>query len=197
MSEIFWSQLQTSIDIDTPLIETKSVDNSTTNIKNKIGDITKKIVLIDYSKTSEVFDTIPEGKLLSPETTKVAEITSTQPTFIEKRKERLTLKKLQARIKEKTVSLEKALDAYGVIDNLIKKNNNYDYNIHARIYDLNNHDLLDEISFSSSEFSKSDQRKLVENAIFYWYVGIEKSLMGQERRVSEFRLRRVFKPQTM
>ncbi len=196
MNEVLWCQLETHFEVDAPRVETESQSSVTKNIKSKIDNITKKLNLVNYSQTFESQSVIKDVELKLADTTRVAEVISTQPTFLDKRKEeKSALRKLQARIKEKTVSLEKALDAYGVIDNLIRTGR--DCEIHARIYDLENHDIIDEITFSSNEFSKSDQQKLVENAIFYWYVGVEKSLMGQERRVSEFRLRRVFNPQTI
>ncbi|MDW9205211.1 hypothetical protein SE956_24075 [Escherichia coli] len=55
--------------------------------------------------------------------------------------------------------------------------------IHARVYDINSHEFIDEITFSSDEFSKSDQQKLVENAIFYWYVGMEKLYLDKKKSI--------------
>ncbi|HDX8776507.1 hypothetical protein WNJ68_19725 [Klebsiella grimontii] len=124
--------------------------------------------------------------------TRVAEISTTQPQSFGRKKthDNELYKKFKARAKEKITYLEKALDTYGVIDEvkLLKSHKE----IHARIYDINSHEIIDEISFSSEEFSKSDQKRLVESAIFYWYVGLERTIFGQEKRVSEFRLRRVF-----
>ncbi len=196
MNEALCFQPDTNVDAEILKNETETLSGITKNALSKIGNITSKISLINHVDTLES-KSAPRKLVTQPvSNTRVTEIIATQPNLIDKKKqEKSALRKLQARIKEKTVSLEKALDAYGVIDNLVRAENEYE--IHARIYDLENHEILDEITFSSSEFSKSDQQKLVENAIFYWYVGIEKSLMGQERRVSEFRLRRVFNPQTI
>ncbi|PWV99573.1 hypothetical protein [Mangrovibacter plantisponsor] len=125
--------------------------------------------------------------------TNIAGIALIQPdTPIKKKNEHSSWKKSLARKKEKTVSLHKILDAYGIIDEITKKDKSYE--IRARIYDIENHEMIDDIVFSSLEFTKSDQQKIVENAIFYWHVGKERTIFGQERRVSEFRLRRVFNP---
>ncbi|EFH6196521.1 TPA: hypothetical protein ORS32_000697 [Escherichia coli] len=91
----------------------------------------------------------------------------------------------------KTVTLTKHLDAYGVIDSIDYNKKKQEINISARIYNILDHEFVDEITFLGSEFSISDQKKLVENAIFYWHVGIEKNIFGREKHVSEFRLRRV------
>ncbi|EPB4339411.1 hypothetical protein QNZ44_003468 [Enterobacter kobei] len=125
--------------------------------------------------------------------TSIAEITISQPQASERKKTTASsdfYKKLKARAKEKITFLDKALDAYGVIDEVTYCKNHKE--IHARVYDISSHEIIDEITFSSDEFSKSDQKRLVESAIFYWYVGVERTLLGQEKRVSEFRLRRVF-----
>lgn len=125
--------------------------------------------------------------------TSIAEITISQPKSSDKKRNSASsdfYRKLKARAKEKITFLDKALDAYGVIDEIISCKNHKE--LHARIYDISSHEIIDEISFSSDEFSKSDQKRLVESAIFYWYVGVERTLLGQEKRVSEFRLRRVF-----
>ena len=125
--------------------------------------------------------------------TNIIEIPTPQPFPSTQKgvKNRTQHKKLKARLKEKITFLEKALDTYGIIDKIVNMKSNKE--IHARVYDINSHEFIEEITFSSDEFSKSDQQKLVENAIFYWYVGMEKTLFGQEKRVSEFRLRRIFK----
>ncbi len=99
-------------------------------------------------------------------------------------------KKVRKALSVKTATLTKYLDAYGVIHS-IDVINRYKTNINARIYDVANNKFIDDISFESTEFSNSDQQKLVENAIFYWHVGCEVSFTGKKRDVSEFRLRRV------
>lgn len=91
----------------------------------------------------------------------------------------------------KTVNLTKHLDSYGVIDNISKTKENDIYEIYARIYDMDDDEFIDEISFLSSEFSLSDRKRINENAVFYWHVGVEKNIFGQEKHVSEFRLRRI------
>lgn len=196
MNEALWTQLQTNVELDTENNETKLINITLSTNNSKFEEITNKVTLSDYSNTYKHLFISQQKSLNLDLTTKIAEITATQPTISsQKKKETFTLKKLKARIKEKTVSLEKALDSYGVIDHISKAGKFYE--IQARIYDLESHDLLNEISFSSEEFSASDRKKLVESAIFYWYVGMERSLLGQERRVSEFRLRRIYTPQTI
>lgn len=123
--------------------------------------------------------------------TRIPQAITTQPTELERKKtDQGLLKKFRARVREKIVSLEKALDTYGVIDEIIYSGQ--ERIISARIYDIYDHGFIDEIKFNSNEFSKSDREKIIENAIFYWFVGVEINLLGNEHRVSEFRLRRVF-----
>ncbi|WP_334141286.1 hypothetical protein [Atlantibacter hermannii] len=152
-----------------------------------------KTSLENYSQTLEIETNLKSAEVHGmPYTTRVVEISVIQPQGLEHKKpiSENIYKKLKARAKEKITFLEKALDTYGVIDEVIYLKTHKE--IHARIYDINSHEIIDEISFSSDEFSKSDQRRLVESAIFYWYVGVERTLLGQEKRVSEFRLRRIF-----
>lgn len=126
----------------------------------------------------------------------ISDITTTTPTSGSDGltlKSRLEAAKIKANtfLSSKTVTLTKHLDAYGVIDSIIKDKK--DNKISARIYNIADHEFVDEVIFLSKEFSESDQRKLVENAIFYWHVGVEKNIFGREKHVSEFRLRRVAK----
>ncbi|WP_312041191.1 hypothetical protein [Pantoea eucalypti] len=168
-------------------ISISSFDFSKANEGNKdIKDINlNSSILEDYSTTSSGLPKGPNAETLIPQ-----EI-ATQPAVIDKKKTgHLLAKKIQARIKEKVVHLDKALDTYGIIDQIDYTDKNR--LISARIYDIHDHSFIDEISFESNEFSKSDRKKLIENAIFYWYVGLERNILGNERRVSEFRLRRVF-----
>lgn len=94
-------------------------------------------------------------------------------------------------LSSKTISLTKHLDSYGVIDNISKTKEHGIYEIYARIYDMSDDEFIDEISFLSSEFTPSDRKRINENAVFYWHVGVEKNIFGQEKHVSEFRLRRI------
>lgn len=128
----------------------------------------------------------------------ISDIISTAPTS---ENDGLTLKsrfekakiKANSFLSSKTVTLKKHLDAYGVIDTIVQDDKDNGIKISARIYNIVDHEFVDEIIFLSKEFSESDQRKLVENAIFYWHVGVEKNIFGREKHVSEFRLRRVAK----
>lgn len=193
MNNAFWTDIETSVN-ENIVDSIRTAPNREIRKSNKVEHANQGI-MERISKTLEFPAFISRGennKSLSIEAeTQIPEITTTQPVVGKtKSQSRAVLRKIQARAKEKIVSLEKVLDAYGVIDNL--KINNSEYEVHARIYNLSNHEILDEIVFSSCEFSVSDRQKLVENAVFYWYVGMERTLFGQERRVSEFRLRRVF-----
>ncbi len=170
----------------------KSIDSFVKNHKIHIEPL-NRINLENYSQTieQEQILNVAVGNGM-PYSTRVAEISTTQPQSIDRKKIQTNsfYKRLKARAKEKITFLDKALDTYGVIDEVISFRNHKE--IHARIYDIDSHEIIDEISFSSEEFSKSDQKRLVESAIFYWYVGMERTLLGQEKRVSEFRLRRIF-----
>ena len=159
----------------------------------KNHDISKERInktnLENYSQTVETKQSIKDNfSNINNLSTRVAEIYTTQAKTINKDND--LYKKLKARVKEKITFLDKALDTYGVIDNIISSNSNKE--VQARIYNIISHEIIDEITFSAEEFSKSDQKRLVESAIFYWYVGVERTLFGQEKRVSEFRLRRIF-----
>lgn len=55
---------------------------------------------------------------------------------------------------------------YGVIHNI--KNNT---EIEARIYNLEDNELVDDIIFDISEFSIPDQKLVGENVVFLWTVG--------------------------
>lgn len=170
----------------------RSIDSFVKNHKIHIEQL-NRTNLENYSQTIEQEQilnvAVGNGMAYS---TRVAEISVTQPQSIDRKKTQTNnfYKKLKARAKEKITFLDKALDTYGIIDEVISSKNYKE--IHARIYDINSHEIIDEISFSAEEFSKSDQKRLVESAIFYWYVGMERTLLGQEKRVSEFRLRRIF-----
>ncbi len=160
----------------------KNVNNNKEEDKSDLGSS----ILDNYSITLET-----HSKIMEPRTTRIPQAITTQPTEFEKKKQGSAfVKKVRARINEKIVFLEKAIDTYGIIDDIIYDGGNSI--ISARIYDLHDHTFIDEISFDSKEFSKSDRTKLMENAIFYWFVGVEKNIFGNEHRVSEFRLRRIF-----
>lgn len=175
---------------------TKNEGNIAKIVKNlKINnEPIHKTILENFSQTLEINKNITYCSSVGiTYSTNIAEITISQPQIPERKKTSASnefYRKFKARAKEKITFLEKALDAYGVIDEVTICKNHKE--IHARIYDISSHEIIDEISFSSDEFSKSDQKRLVESAIFYWYVGVERTLLGQEKRVSEFRLRRVF-----
>lgn len=175
---------------------TKNEGNIAKIVKNlKINnEPIHKTILENFSQTLEINKNITYCSSVGiTYSTNIAEITISQPQIPERKKTSASnefYRKFKARAKEKITFLEKALDAYGVIDEVTNCKNHKE--IHARIYDISSHEIIDEISFSSDEFSKSDQKRLVESAIFYWYVGVERTLLGQEKRVSEFRLRRVF-----
>ena len=177
------------------LSNTRCVTKKEKNIETfvKTHNITLScIIKTGFENYSETFE--QQQETCSTEySTNIIEIPTPQPFPSTQKgvKNRTQHKKLKARLKEKITFLEKALDTYGIIDKIVNMKSNKE--IHARVYDINSHEFIDEITFSSDEFSKSDQQKLVENAIFYWYVGMEKTLFGQEKRVSEFRLRRIFK----
>ncbi len=130
--------------------------------------------------------------LLSMGNTVVGGISDFRPNglTIEKGKKGEFYRRVQQALAIKTATLTKYLDAYGVIHSF-EKINRYRTTINARIYDVVNNEFIDDISFDSTEFSESDQKKLVENAIFYWHVGCEITFTGKKRDVSEFRLRRV------
>jgi hypothetical protein len=69
---------------------------------------------------------------------------------------------------------------WGVIDKI--ENNN----ISARIYNLNDHEFVDEITFDISEFLKEEQEFVNENIVFLWTV--EKK---QNKHSSIFKIKRV------
>lgn len=195
MSEAVWVSIDTTLNL--PSLEEKSKTSAiaphpiSSNRKNNF----KENTLDDISETLIAQERSRDLGLKYALGTRVAEIPLTQPIPPKSKKENHSIwKKIQARTKEKTITLQKIIDAYGVINSITKKHEEYEVN--ARIYDLINHEMIDEITFSANEFTRSDRRKLVENAIFYWHVGKEKSIFGQERRVSEFRLRRVFNPES-
>lgn len=54
---------------------------------------------------------------------------------------------------------------WGAIDKI--ENNK----ISARIYNLSDHEFVDEITFDIFEFSKEEQSMVHENVIFFWTVG--------------------------
>jgi hypothetical protein len=97
-------------------------------------------------------------------------------------------KKIRNLLANKATTFEKQLESYGVVDaiNLVKGKRI----VSARIYDQDTDEILDNIDFEAKEFTPSDQKLLVENAVFYWRVGLDRNLIGGHRNVSEFRIRR-------
>lgn len=69
---------------------------------------------------------------------------------------------------------------WGAIDKI--ENNK----ISARIYNLSDHEFVDEITFDISEFSKEEQSMANENVIFLWTVGKK-----QNKHYSIFKIKKV------
>jgi len=187
MTSICWENIDTTLNSNSEESTKQFIKHSLFDEEIPAAQMTN---LYDYSQTNIATFSTHQSACLD-DLTRIPEITS-QPSLVDKKSDKGFFRKFLSSAQTKTVSIEKVLDAYGVVDELIKNNDHYD--VYARVYDLTSHEILDEITFSSIEFSKSDQKLLIENAIFYWFVGMENTKSGQRRRVSEFRLRRIYSP---
>ncbi|MGC1035621.1 hypothetical protein [Pantoea agglomerans] len=127
-------------------------------------------------------------RLGSTETYSDGVLTKPINDFISKgvRKLESGIKKLLA---QKVVYFEKHLECYGIINRKFESKDGKTY-LDAAVYDIDNNDPLDNITFEVSEFSEDDRKDAIENSIFYWRVGKDHHLYGGDRNVSEFRIRR-------
>ena len=69
---------------------------------------------------------------------------------------------------------------YGVIDKIIGEE------IHARIYQISDHEFVDEITFNIDEFSKEDRIRITLNVVFLWNIGCR-----QNKHYSTFKIKRI------